>query len=71
MEFTAANSLPKVVSELLDGFAVAIGRGATRSAVGQAVPRAISKVGVGVTAAVTVMVEAIMVGCDIRKAYKK
>lgn len=62
---------PKMVTELLDDFAVAIGRGATRSAFGQAAPGAISKVGVGVGVAVTVIVEAVMVGYDIRKASKK
>ena len=62
---------PKMVTELLDDFAVAIGRGATRSAFGQAAPGAISKVGVGVGVAVTVIVEAVMAGYDIRKASKK
>lgn len=60
-----------MVTELLDNFAVAIGRGATRSAFGQAAPEAISKVGVGVGVAVTVIVEAVMAGYDIRKASKK
>ena len=63
--------IPKVVTEFLDDFGVAIGRGATRSAIGQGVPRAISKVGVGVGAAVTVIVEAFMAGNDIHNAYKK
>ena len=63
--------IPKVVSELLDDFAVPFGRGATRSAVGQAAPRAVSKVGVGVGAAVTVILEAVMAGNDIHNAYKK
>ena len=63
--------IPKVVSELLDDFAAAIGRGATSSTVGQAAPRAISKVGVGVGAAVTVIVEAIVAIYDIYNEYKK
>lgn len=63
--------IPKVITEFLDDFAVAIGRGATRSAVGQAAPRAISKVGIGVGAAVTVIVEAVIAGYDIHKAFKK
>lgn len=64
----------KVVTELVDDFAVAIERGAKRSAVGQAsqaAPKALSKVGVGVGAAVTVIIEAVMAGYDIRNAYKK
>ena len=61
----------KVVAELLDDFAAAIGRGATRSAVGQAAPKALSKVGVGVGVAVTVIIEAVMAGYDIYKASKK
>ena len=61
----------KVGADLVDDFAVAIGRGATRSAVGQAAPKTLSKVGLGVGAAVTVIVEAIMAGYDIRSAYKK
>jgi len=64
----------KVGTELVDDFAVAIGRGATRSAVGQAsqaAPKALSKVGVGVGAAVTVIIEAVMAGYDIRNVYKK
>ena len=55
----------KVATELLDDFTVAIGRGA------KAAPRAISKVGLGVGAAVTVIVEAITAGYDIYSAYKK
>lgn len=61
----------KVLSELVDDFAVAIGRGATRSAVGEAAPRSLSKIGVGVGAAVTVIVEAVMAGYDIHETYKK
>ena len=51
----------KVGTELLDDFAVAIGRGATK---------AVSKIGAGVGAAVTVIIEAVMAGYDIRNAYK-
>ena len=61
----------KVGAELIDDFAAAIGRRAIRSAVGQTAPKVLSKVGVGLGAAVTVIIEAIMAGKDIRKAYKK
>ena len=61
----------KVVAELIDDVAAAIGRGAPRSAFGQTVPGAISKVGLGVGVAVTVIAEAVMAGYDIRKAFKQ
>ena len=61
----------KIGSELVDDFAAAIGRGETRSAVGQAAPKVLSKVGVGVGAAVTVIVEAVMAGYNIHETYKK
>ena len=58
----------KIVTELVDDFATAVGRRVTRSAVGKAAPKA---VGVGVGAAVTAIIEAYMAGKDIRKAYDK
>lgn len=61
----------KVGTELLDDFGTAIGKRVMRSGVGQAAPKALSKVGVGIGAAVTVIVEALMAGNDIHNAYKK
>ena len=61
----------KVGTELLDDFAAAIGRCATRRAVGQAASKGLSKIGAGVGAAVTVIIEALTAGYDIHNAYKK
>ena len=61
----------KVGAELIDDFGAAIGSRVTSSAVGQTGSKVLSTVGVGIGAAVTVIIEAIMAGKDIRKAYKK
>ena len=55
----------KVGTELIDDFAAAIGRSA------RAASRAISKSGLGVGVAVSLIAEAIIAGYDIRKAFKK
>ncbi|KAJ7331236.1 hypothetical protein OS493_020018 [Desmophyllum pertusum] len=58
--------VPKICTELVDDAAVAIGR--TSSAVEKV---ALPELGLCVGVAVTLAVEAIMAGCDIRDAYKK
>ena len=70
----ALQQVPKICADLIDDFAVAIGssaaRGAARGAVNQT-PKALPRVGLGVGAAVTVLVEAIMAGYDIYIANEK
>ena len=70
----AFQQIPKLGADLIDNFAVAIGkstvRGAARGAVSQ-VRKALPTVGLGVGAAVTVVIEVIMAGYDIYKANEK
>ena len=70
----AIQQIPKICADLVDDVAVAIGgsatRGAVRGAVGQT-SKTLPKLGLGVGAAVTVLVELIMAGYDIYQANEK